>query len=208
MSIYMLCLIALSILAHDLIDVRVHAPKIRIDMRYATSNNFTREVIYKQWDGGCYLKEEVVRALSKVQKDLEKRGLGLLIWDAYRPLSQQWVLWNTVSDAQKKYVADPRKGGRHTRGMSVDCTLVQSKTGKELEMPTEFDDFTPLAWRNCDTVPKIAQHNRKLLDVVMTKYGFIGLPHEWWHFDYKGWEKYPSLDINFDEVKKVLKVDF
>jgi len=183
---------------HDLVDVRKCAPGIRIDIRYATTNNFTGKLIYKKWSGGCYLRRALAQQLAKVQEELEKQGLGLLIWDAYRPMPAQWELWNAAPD--KKYVANPRKGGRHTRGTTVDCTIINLKTGELLSMPTEFDNFTKRAWRDCQDLPEEAKRNRKTLENVMAKHGFIGLPQEWWHFDHESYLTYQPMEIDFDRI--------
>jgi zinc D-Ala-D-Ala dipeptidase len=139
------------------------------------------------------VRKEVAHALNAVQKELSRKGLGLKIWDAYRSLSAQWKLWKICPD--EKYVSDPRKGGRHTRGTAVDVTLIDLKTGKELEMPTGFDDFSEKAWNDYAGASSEAIKNRTLLRNVMIKYGFTGIATEWWHFDYKNWQEYPVLDI-------------
>ena len=105
-----------------------------------------------------------------------------------------------VSD--KRYVADPRKGGRHCRGTAVDVTLVDITTKKEVPMPTEFDNFTQKAWRSYTNLPDEIIQNRQQLEDVMQRHGFIGLPTEWWHFDYQGWKHQKSLDIDFEKLEK------
>mgnify|MGYP000990869255 FL=1 len=125
-------------------------------------------------------------------------GLGLKIYDAYRPLSVQKIFWEIMPD--ERYVADPKKGSRHNRGMAVDLTLVD-KEGKELSMPTEYDDFTEKAHRDYMNITEEQIINRKILEDVMTNYGFVGLPTEWWHFDYRGWENYEVMDVDFKDIK-------
>lgn len=174
---------------HQLIDVRT-IDNIVVELRYATKNNFTGQQIYST--DKCYACDAVVQALSRVQEELAGYGLGLKIWDAYRPMSAQWSFWNLISD--ERYVSDPRKGGRHTRGTAVDLTLIDLKTGLELEMPTEFDDFTEKAWIDADDISDQARANRDFLIQLMKKHGFTVLPTEWWHFDYKNWEAYPVLE--------------
>ena len=119
-------------------------------------------------------------------------GLRLKIWDGYRPVAAQWKFWKLVPD--EGYVSDPRKGGRHTRGTAVDLTLI-TKEGHELLMPSVFDDFSEKAHRNFMDAPKEAIQNRELLQKVMEKHGFVGLPTEWWHFDMIGWKNYPPIGI-------------
>lgn len=174
-----------------LIAIQKINPTIKTEIVYATTRNFTGKIIYQTAE--CFMRKEVAHALNAVQKELGRKGLGLKIWDAYRPLSAQWKLWEICPD--EKYVSDPRKGGRHTRGTAVDVTLIDLKTGKELEMPTGFDDFSPKAWSDYAGASSEAKKNRTLLRNIMIKYGFTGIATEWWHFDYKNWQDYPVLDI-------------
>ena len=170
---------------------------IVIDLKYATSKNFVGEVLYDT--SLCYLRKSVAQRLVRVQKALRRRGLGLKIWDGYRPLSVQKRMWELVPDP--RYVADPRKGSRHNRGAAVDVTLVDS-LGNELPMPTGFDDFTPRAHRDYMNLPPQVIHNRRLLEEAMRREGFIPLPTEWWHFDAPNWKSYPILNIPLREVGK------
>jgi len=180
---------------------------IHLDIRYATKNNFAGKVVYPS--AKCYLQDEAAKALAEVEGELEKLGFGLKVFDGYRPLSVQKVFWNIVADKfpnpaeRENYVADPAKGSKHNRGTAVDLTLIDLKTGKELEMPSGYDDFSDKAHRTYDKMTsRKAKKNCKLLELVMEKHGFIGLPTEWWHFDFKGWEKYPISDVTFDELAK------
>lgn len=159
-------------------------------MRYATENNFTKKVLYPVADE-CLLCEPAAKRLARVQAGLEKQGLGLKVWDCYRPISVQWKLWETVPDP--RYVADPKVGSRHNRGASIDLTLVD-KNGKELLMPTGFDDFSPKAHRSFMDLPPEAIKNRALLQKAMEDEGFVGLPTEWWHFDAPEWSEYALRD--------------
>ena len=170
--------------------VNVHSlnPNIQIDLKYATPDNFTGQVVYDF--AHCLLLESVARALDDVQRELELLGLGLKIWDGYRPIAAQWKFWEICPDP--RYVSDPRKGGRHTRGTAVDLTLVDAE-GHELLMPTAFDDFTEKAHRNYTGTSEEALRNRTLLQTVMERHGFTGLATEWWHFDFKGWENCPVI---------------
>jgi D-alanyl-D-alanine dipeptidase len=180
---------------HDLVDIQIINPNILLDIRYATENNFTKRKIYN--NAKCYLRQSVALKLDKIQKELEIKGLGLKIWDGYRPLSAQRLLWDIVKD--EKYVADPNKGSKHNRGSAIDLTLVD-KFGKELPMPTGFDDFTEKAHLSYKDLPKAIIANRDLLQNIMLKYGFIPQKYEWWHFDDQDWEKYPLLDIDFNDL--------
>jgi D-alanyl-D-alanine dipeptidase len=178
----------------DLVEVQSINPRIRIDLRYATANNFVGKAMYRV--NKCFLRREVAERLSKVQEDLEALGLGLKIWDGYRPLAVQKEFWRLVPD--ERYVASPVKGSRHNRGAAVDLTLVD-RDGKELEMPTEFDNFTEDAGAYAPCSERAAE-NRKLLQRMMKAHGFEIFPTEWWHFDATGWEKYEVLDLGFEEI--------
>ena len=179
----------------DLVDVQSVIPRIRVELVYATERNFVGVAMYKVKT--AYLRRPVADALSKVQADLERQGLGLKVWDAYRPLSVQKRFWELVPD--ERYVASPVKGSRHNRGAAVDVTLVNDK-GEELEMPTKFDDFTPRAGAFDPEHTAAAIANRKKLQDAMLAHGFTILPTEWWHFDGPDWQKYEVLDVPLESV--------
>ncbi|HWQ55632.1 MAG TPA: M15 family metallopeptidase [Bryobacteraceae bacterium] len=179
----------------DLVDIRDVNPRIRLDIRYATMNNFTRAQVYDE--AQCFLQADVARRLSAVDQDLKRQGLGLKVYDCYRPLSVQKKFWALVPD--ERYVANPAKGSRHNRGASVDLTLVDA-AGREVAMPTPYDDFTAKAHRDARDVAPEAVRNREILEKAMVRRGFLPLPTEWWHFDAPDWERYPVLDIPFAEV--------
>ncbi|MBS1493574.1 MAG: D-alanyl-D-alanine dipeptidase [Bacteroidetes bacterium] len=178
------------------IELNKMNPHILLDIRYATKNNFTGKVVYPE--ARAFLVDDAAYSLDSVQKELKTMGLGLKVYDAYRPLSVQRIFWEIMPD--ERYVADPKKGSRHNRGMAVDLTLVD-KNGKELSMPTEYDDFTEKAHRDYMKLTDEQIKNRKILEDVMIKYGFKGLPTEWWHFDYRGWEDYDVMDVKFKDIK-------
>jgi D-alanyl-D-alanine dipeptidase len=176
---------------HDLVSVDTVQPPCLVEARYATRHNFTGEVLYPS--ARLLMRRETARALSAVQRDLASRGLGLKVWDAYRPLSVQQKMWDLVRD--ERYVSDPSKNkGRHTRGTAVDVTLVD-KAGRELPMPSDFDDFSERAHRDGKSATEEQRRNSRLLEETMHRHGFVGLPSEWWHFDLKGWERFPPADI-------------
>jgi len=179
-----------------LIDVAKLNPSIILDIRYATTNNFTGKIVYPE--ARCFLVSDAAYALDSVQKDLQKIGLGLKVFDGYRPLSVQKKFWEIMPD--ERYVADPKKGSRHNRGMAIDLTLVDSK-GNELEMPSEYDDFSEKAHRDYVNTSEASMVNRKILEDVMVKYGFVPFATEWWHFDFKGWEDYGVMDVDFKDIK-------
>lgn len=180
------------------VDVAAIDPSIHIDIRYATNNNFTKEVLYSL--PKAFLRSSVAQKLILVHKGLQKKGQGLKIYDAYRPSSVQKRLWEVFPNPT--FVADPAIGSKHSRGASVDITLVD-REGNELMMPTPFDDFTEKAYRSCQDLPEEAIANRTLLEVAMKEQGFLPLPSEWWHFDDKEWDNYPLEDLSLEELQSV-----
>jgi D-alanyl-D-alanine dipeptidase len=173
----------------ELVDIQELIPSIKVDLKYASTDNFTGQIVYNF--NRCLLLKEAALKLSAVQKALEQRGLGLKVWDGYRPPAVQWKFWEIMPD--ERYVSDPRKGGRHTRGTAVDVTLVNLE-GQELLMPSQFDEFSEKAHHNYMGAPSDALQNRALLRQVMEQHGFVGIPTEWWHYDLKGWESYAPID--------------
>lgn len=174
---------------HHLVDLRSFIPGIQIDLRYASKNNFTKKQIYDLQQ--CLLHEDAACLLKQVQEDLVGQGLGLKVWDAFRPMAAQWKLWEIVPD--ERYVSDPRKGGIHTRGVAVDVTLVDSQ-GIELPMPTDFDHFGEEAYSDFRGCLEEMIVNRDLLREAMETHGFLGIPTEWWHFHLPKWADYPPID--------------
>lgn len=179
-----------ALAGQDLVKVRDVIPDLQLDMKYATSDNFTKKKVYDSAE--CYLRPKVAEKLAAVQADLRAQGLSLRVYDCYRPLSVQKSFWKLVPD--ERYVANPAKGSRHNRGAAVDLTIATRK-GKPLKMPTKFDDFTERAHRDYSKLPAKAVRNRKLLEDVMQKHGFLGLPTEWWHFDDADWKDYDLMDV-------------
>jgi len=175
-------------MASELVDIQIVIPNIQVELKYATADNFTGQIVYPFHQ--CLLLKEAAFQLREVQAELEAMGLGLKVWDGFRPLFAQWQFWELIPD--ERYVSDPRKGGRHTRGTAIDLTLL--KEGKELAMPSAFDDFSEKAHRHYRGASPEEIAHRELLQTMMEKHGFIGLPTEWWHFDLIDWERHPPLD--------------
>jgi zinc D-Ala-D-Ala dipeptidase len=183
----------------NLVDLRTLDADFLFDLRYASSNNFTGRRLYPE-RAGVWLHEDAAVALVEVQRDLKRQMLGLKIFDAYRPLQIQKIMWKAIGD--ERYVSDPSKeAGRHTRGTAVDVTLVHS-SGYELLMPTDFDEFGELAHRQTGNHLEPAGRNCLLLERIMVLHGFNPYRFEWWHFDYIGWEKYPALDVSFESLEQ------
>ena len=169
---------------------------IPLDIRYATPDNFMKRTLYPS--AKAYLRAPAARALVEVQRELAARGVGIKVFDAYRPYAVTVAMWEPIQNPD--YVADPKKGSRHNRGAAVDLTLIDLKSGAELPMPTGYDDFTPRAAHDFNDLPPDVLANRALLRDVMTKHGFDPLPSEWWHFDFRGWERFELLDVGFGEL--------
>ena len=179
-----------------LVEIKQYVPGIVLDIRYATTNNFTHQRMYKQ--AKAFARLPVVLALKDVEADLKKRGLGIKIFDAYRPYAITVKFYETTADTN--FVADPRKGSKHNRGCALDLSLVDLKTGKELDMPTGFDSFSKKAAANYADLPKPEIDNRELLKAVMQAHGFKVISTEWWHYDFDGWERFSLLDIPFASI--------
>lgn len=164
---------------------------IVLDLRYATENNFTGKKVYPV--AVCVLRKEAAQKLAAANAEFMKDGYRIKVWDAYRPPYVQKIFWNLVPD--ERYVANPNKGGsRHNRGGAVDITLVD-KDGKELEMPTGFDDFSEKASPTNPNMSPQARKNVDYLTSIMTKNGFLSYEHEWWHFDDNNWRDFPLVDV-------------
>lgn len=181
----------------ELIDLEKVIPGLVMDIRYATANNFTGEKIYNK--AKAYALRPVAEALKKIQADLKPQGLGIKMFDAYRPYKATVKFYEVYHDTT--YVASPYRGSRHNRGCALDLTLVDLKTGKELEMPTGYDSFKKEAWPATPVKDPVIRKNRTLLINAMEKHGFKVNSSEWWHFDFIGWKKYPVLDIDFEELE-------
>lgn len=180
----------------ELIDLEKFIPKVVLDIRYATINNFTGEKIYDQ--PKAYAIRPVAHALRKAQEEFNKRGYGIKIFDAYRPYGATVKFYEVYRDTN--FVASPYRGSRHNRGCAIDMTLIDLKTGKELKMPTGYDAFVREARPDFPLKDEEVKRNRALLIEVMDKQGFRVNSAEWWHFDFRGYQKYPVLDIAFEEL--------
>ena len=162
----------------DFVRVLDYIPGMYQELRYATADNFTGQVIYDFTD--AYLRYSTVKKLAAVNEDLVQLGLALKIWDGFRPVSAQFKLWEVCPDPT--FVANPTKGfSSHSRGNTVDVTLVDLD-GTELEMPSAFDDFSGKANRDYSDTTKTAADHAELLEILMEKHGFDGYFDEWWHF--------------------------
>lgn len=163
------------------VRLRDYSGEFIYDMRYATDANFLKTKVYPCAE--CMLRYKTVKALIAANEEFVRKGYRIKIFDCYRPLDVQKKMWDIVSDPS--YVADPSKGSIHNRGGAVDITLVDS-SGKTLDMGTDFDHFGPESAVSYKSISPQARKNRKFLEKIMARHGFLVLPSEWWHFNYKG----------------------
>ncbi len=181
-----------------LVEIKSRIPNIVLDIRYATENNFLNKVFYKE--AKAFARLPVVKALEKVQAELNTKGIGLKIYDGYRPYAITVQFYESSPDST--YVASPWSGSKHNRGCAVDMTLVDLKTGNELAMPTPYDSGIKESWAEAPVKDKKALKNRELMKAVMAKNGFTVEPSEWWHYNFNGWGDYPLMDMPFDILSK------
>ncbi len=168
---------------------------IRLDIRYATENNFMGEQLYPV--AKAVLRKPAAESLTEVQEELRDQGLGLKVFDGYRPYEVTERMWEPYQDPD--YVADPAEGSRHNRGCAVDLTLVDGN-GRELLMPTSFDDFSERAGHDYEDLPEEAIRNRDLLREVMESHNFVALETEWWHYDCQDFERFELLNLPLESV--------
>ena len=182
----------------ELIDLEKYIPGIVLDIRYATDNNFTGQKIYEA--PMAFARKPVAEALFLIQEELGKSGLGLKIYDAYRPYSATLKFYEVYPDTT--FVAAPWKGSVHNTGCAVDVSLVDLNTGLEIEMPTLFDDFSDKASHSCMDLPETAIHNRQLLKEIMTRFGFSIYEPEWWHYNFADKGDFGIMDIPLLQISK------
>lgn len=175
--------------AADLVHIEAAAFKVELDLAYATAGNFTGQAIYRH--AICYLHADAARCLKQAVTLAGELGLGLKIFDAFRPVEAQWVLWNHTPDPD--FLADPRKGSPHSRGVAVDLTLVNG-AGEDLDMGTAFDAFTPDSHHGSVAINAKAQGNRHLLLGLMTAAGWDFYRNEWWHYQLFDSRRYPLVE--------------
>ena len=183
----------------DLTEIIRLDPTIRLDIRYATNNNFLGRPVYKQ--ARAFLQRPAAEALARVNAALRKQGYGLVVFDGYRPWAVTKVFWDATPEALRAFVADPSKGSRHNRGCAVDLTMFELKSGQQVRMPSEYDEMTERSHINYQCATPEARRLRDMLRAAMEAEGFAVYEPEWWHYDYKDWRQYPILNISFKEIK-------
>jgi len=183
----------------DLVELIKLDSTIKLDIRYATSNNLVGRPVYTE--ARAFLQRPAAEALVKINASLKPLGYGLLIFDGYRPWSVTKLFWDVTSKENKKFVADPKKGSRHNRGCAVDLSLYDLATGKEVEMTGVYDETSERSYPNYKGGTDQQRKMRDLLRSKMEANGFTVYEFEWWHFDFNSWKSYRVQNIPFSEIK-------
>lgn len=184
----------------DLIELIKLDPSFKLDVRYARTDNFVGKVVYPE--ARVFLQRPAAEAVLRVHQKLAEMGYGLMLFDGYRPWSVTKIFWEVTPEDKRMFVADPKNGSKHNRGCAVDLTIYDLKTGLPVPMPSEFDEFTERASPDYAGGSEEQRRNRDLLRRLMEEEGFTVNSNEWWHFDFKDWEKYDIYDIAFSELGK------
>lgn len=183
----------------DLVDVAKLDPRIKLDIRYATSDNFLSTPVYSA--ARAFLQRPAAEALLRAHHELVKLGYGVRVFDAYRPWYVTKIFWDATPSAKHEFVADPAQGSRHNRGCAVDLTLYDLKTGREVEMTGGYDEMSERSYPTYAGGTVEQRARRDVLRREMEKQGFSVYETEWWHFDYRDWRKYPIGNIAFEQIR-------
>jgi len=182
----------------DLVELTKLDPTIKLDIRYATNNNFVGRPVYKE--ARAFLQRPAAEALVKVNASLKPLGYGLVVFDGYRPWGVTKLFWDITSEENKKFVADPAKGSKHNRGCAVDLSLYDLSTGNEIEMTGKYDEMSERSYPNYTGGTEQQRKMRDLLRAKMEAEGFTVYQYEWWHFDYKDWQQYRVTNVPFSKI--------
>lgn len=168
---------------------------VEIALAYATTENFTGKLIYK--NAVCALLPEAAECLRKAAAHAKRLGYTLVIYDAFRPRAAQQKLWDFLPNPN--YVTPPEKGSAHTRGVAIDLGLLDAQ-GQVVDMGTGFDDMTHLSHTDCAELPHEILRNRAILLGIMLHAGFKEIKYEWWHYQLPNAFDYPLLESDLIEV--------
>jgi len=182
----------------DLVDLITLDPGIKLDIEYATPNNFLGTPVYEE--AKAFLQRPAADALARVAQKLRPLGYGLLIHDAYRPWYVTKIFWDATPQDKKIFVADPQQGSRHNRGCAIDLTLYDLKTGTPVVMTGGYDEMSERSYAFYPGGTSLQRWHRALLRNAMEAEGFAAYQYEWWHFDYKDWQQYPILNLTFEQL--------
>ncbi len=183
----------------DLVELVTLDPTIKLDVRYATTNNFLGSVFYAQ--PRAFLQRPAAEAVARVHRALKPLGYGLLVHDGYRPWFVTKTFWETTPAEKKWLVANPASGSKHNRGAAVDLTLYDLATGRVIEMPSTYDESTPRAYAFYPGGTSLQRWHRALLRRLMEQEHFAVNPEEWWHFDHDDWRNYALGNQPFEQIK-------
>lgn len=182
----------------ELMELTRLDPTIKLDIRYATANNFLGTPVYTQ--ARAFLQRPAAEALLRALPELKAQGYGVIVHDGYRPWYVTRIFWDATPPNQRIFVADPKAGSRHNRGCAIDLSLYDLKSGEEVRMPSGYDEMTDHAYANYTGGTSDERMRREILRRAMVRQGFFVNPTEWWHFDYKNWKEYPILNIRFEDL--------
>lgn len=186
-------------LANDLVELIQMDATLRLDVRYAGTNNFLGRPVYSE--ARAFLQRPAAEALVRAHRRLQASGYGILVHDGYRPWSVTKLFWDATPGDKKVFVADPARGSRHNRGCAADVTLFDWKTGQAVEMPSGYDEMTERAYPDYPGGGAEARRLRGILREAMEAEGFTVYEYEWWHFDYKDWRRYRIADVPFSAIR-------
>ncbi|MBA3972773.1 MAG: D-alanyl-D-alanine dipeptidase [Candidatus Solibacter sp.] len=184
---------------HDLVNVATIDPSIRLDIRYAGTDNFLSAPIYES--ARAYLQRPAAEALLRAHNRLKPSGYGILVHDTYRPWFVTWIFWEATPPHLKDFVANPARGSKHNRGCAADVTLYDLKSGAPVEMPSLYDEMSERAYPDFPGGTPLQRQLRDLLRTAMESEGFTVYEYEWWHFDYKDWRHYPIGNQTFQQLE-------
>jgi len=183
----------------DLVDLAKLDARIKLEIRYATTDNFLSTPVYTS--ARAFLQRPAADALVRAHRELTKQGYGLLIFDGYRPWYVTKIFWDATPVDKHEFVANPAEGSRHNRGCAVDLTLYDLRTGAEMEMPGVYDEMSPRSYPAYTGGTAEQRARRDLLRTAMEKQGFTVFQSEWWHFDYRDWRQYGIQNVRFEEIR-------
>ncbi len=184
----------------DLVELARLDATIKLDIRYATTNNFMGTPMYTQ--ARAFLQRPAAEALLRAHRALKPLGYGLIIHDGYRPWYVTRIFWDATPRDKHAFVADPAAGSKHNRGCAVDLSLYDLATGREVKMPSGYDEMTERAYADSAAGTDGEKALRAVLRRAMEAQGFAVNPTEWWHFDYKDWRQYPILNMRFEDIRQ------
>jgi D-alanyl-D-alanine dipeptidase len=182
----------------DLVELTKLDPSIKLDIHYASNNNFLGVPLYRE--ARAFMERPAAEAVARANRKLHQQGFGLLVFDAYRPWYVTKIFWDATPKEDHDYVADPAQGSRHNRGCAVDLTIYDLKTGQPVSMPSSYDEFSKRAHPDYAGGTDEERAHREFLRKTMEAEGFTVYPTEWWHFDYKEWKLYPIVNVAFGDI--------